>query len=49
MTVRFIVYLEPGRGEPLGQFAADRVGDAHAAKVITALGTVKRSVCAYEG
>jgi len=27
MAMRFILDLEPGRGKPLGQFAADRVSD----------------------
>jgi len=38
VAVRLIFDLEPGRGEPFGQLAADRVGDAHCAKVIGAVG-----------
>src|SRR5215469_6963196 len=29
MEMGLILDLEPGRGKPLGQFAADRVGDGH--------------------
>src|SRR4029077_2525067 len=29
MAVRFVDYIEPGRGKPLGQLVADRFCDAH--------------------
>jgi hypothetical protein len=34
VAVRFVLDLEPDWGEPLGQFTADRIGDAHYAEVI---------------
>src|SRR5712691_6127819 len=43
VTVRFILDLEPGRGEPFGQLAADGGGDGHAAQIIETIGDYKPS------
>jgi hypothetical protein len=39
---RFIDNVEPRRGESLGEFVADRIGDAHASKVTGGQDRVKR-------